>query len=94
MTNDLVIEFTHLLYTNKLTVADRWRLLTMFTDLNNQVKKAQNAADRNAELHDIALDDVRYLQDERRELRKLADSQTALLARVGEYLAKQNAHLE
>lgn len=28
------------------------------------------------------------------ELRKLADSQTALLARVGEYLANQNAHLE
>lgn len=74
MTDNLITEFTNLLYTNKLTVADRFQLLTMFRDLQNEAKKAQNAANRNADLHDIALEDVRYLQEERHELMKLSKS--------------------
>lgn len=93
MTNDRVIEFTHLLYTNKLTVADRFRLLTMFRDLLNEANAAHNEVAYRTELHDIALDDVCMLQDDRRELRreiaelrKLTESQTKLIAHIGEYL--------
>jgi hypothetical protein len=92
MTDNLITDIVAIIYNGgELTTADRFKLVALSLDLHNEAKKAQNAAVRNAELHDIALEDVRMLQDDRRdlraELRAVTELATALYERNRELVA-------
>ena len=96
MTDNLITDIVAIIYNGgELTTADRFKLVALSLDLHNEAKKAQNAAVRNAELHDIALEDVRMLQDDRRELvadlAAMNELATSLYERNRELIAANHA---